>query len=207
MRRALHGILDRMREVIHRVDAPLLPRARVRDMRDAVNDRVTHVDVRGGHVDLCAQGHLSVFDAAALHLLKHPEAFFHGAFAVRIIFAGLRQRAAVFPDLLRRERGDISLAAPDQAQGRLIHFLKVTGGITDFFFVSFRQPVHVLDDGLHEFLFFLRGIRVVEAQQETAAVFLCDPGIQQDALRVADVQKAVRLRRKARLHMIIDAFL
>ena len=47
---------------------------------------------------------------------------------------------------------------------------------------------------------FLFRVRVVEAQVTDAAVALRDAEVQADALRVADVQIAVRFRREARFH-------
>jgi hypothetical protein len=59
------------------------------------------------------------------------------------------------------------------------------------------QPAHVGLDGVDIFLFFLRRIGVVEAQAAMAAEFLRHAEVQADRLRVADMEIAVRLGRKA----------
>ena len=60
------------------------------------------------------------------------------------------------------------------------------------------EPAHVGLDGVDVFLLFLGRIGIVEAQMAAAAEFLGDAEIQADRLGVADMQIAVRLRRKAR---------
>ena len=60
-------VADRVREVIHRIDAPLVARAMVRAILDAVDGGVAQIDVRGSHVDLRAQ-HVRAFrELAVLH--------------------------------------------------------------------------------------------------------------------------------------------
>src|SRR5258706_404112 len=62
------------------------------------------------------------------------------------------------------------------------------------------KPAHVALDGIDIFLLFLGRVGVVEAQIAAAAELLGDAEIQTDRLGVADMEVAVRLRRKARHH-------
>ena len=66
----LDRVLNRMREVVHRVDAPLVAGILVGEVRNAVDDRIPHVNVRGSHVDLRAKYLLTVRVLALSHLLK-----------------------------------------------------------------------------------------------------------------------------------------
>ena len=59
------------------------------------------------------------------------------------------------------------------------------------------KPAHVALDGVDIFLFFLGRVGVVETQIAVAAEFLGDAEIQADRFGMADMQIAVRLRRKA----------
>ena len=72
------------------------------------------------------------------------------------------------------------------------------------------EPVHVLGDGVHIFDVFLGRVGVVHAQIADAAELAGDAEVQADALGVADVQVAVRLRRKAgvdlRIFLLGDVF-
>ena len=64
------------------------------------------------------------------------------------------------------------------------------------------EPAHVALDGVDIFLLLLGRIGIVEAQVTAAAEFLGDAEIQADRLGVADMQIAVRLRRKAGDHLL-----
>ena len=55
VRDPLDGVLERVRVVVERVDAPRVARAVVVRVADAVEDRVAHQHVGRGHVDLGAQ--------------------------------------------------------------------------------------------------------------------------------------------------------
>ena len=66
----LNRVLDRMSEVVHRIDAPLVTGIVVCHVSDTVDDRITHVDIRRCHIDLCAENLLSVLIHAVLHVLK-----------------------------------------------------------------------------------------------------------------------------------------
>ena len=58
------------------------------------------------------------------------------------------------------------------------------------------EPAHVALDGVDIFLLFLDRIGIVETQMAAAAEFLGDAEIQADRFGVADMEIAVRLRRK-----------
>jgi len=63
------------------------------------------------------------------------------------------------------------------------------------------QPANVFDDGIDVFFFLFFRVGIVKAQVTDAPLVLgCDTEIQTDAFGVADVQIAVRLRRKSRYH-------
>ena len=82
MRNAFERVLDRMSEVIHRINAPLCALAVMVDETDAVNDRIAHVEVAAGKIDLGAQGHLSFFHFAVFHHFKQAQIFFDGSVPV-----------------------------------------------------------------------------------------------------------------------------
>ena len=64
---ALQGVLNGVGEVVHGVDAPLVPLPVVVHVVDAVEDRVPHVEVAGGQVDLGPQGVPAVGELPGLH--------------------------------------------------------------------------------------------------------------------------------------------
>ena len=65
------------------------------------------------------------------------------------------------------------------------------------------EPAHVALDGVDIFLRFLGRVGVVETQMAMAAEFLRDAEIETDRLGMADMEIAVRLRRKARDHAFL----
>ena len=97
---ALQRVLQRVLEVVHRVDAPLVAGAVVVVAQDAVERRVAHQNVGRRHIDLGAQDPRAVRELARLHPAEEVQVFLDGTVAVGAIDAGLRERAAVLPHLL-----------------------------------------------------------------------------------------------------------
>ena len=92
--------------------------------QDAVDDRVAHVDVGGGHVDLGPQ-HAGAFrELAAAHALEQVQVLLHRPVAVRAFLAGLGQRAAVLADLLGAQVVHVRLALLDQPDRVLVQLSK-----------------------------------------------------------------------------------
>src|ERR1039458_10587294 len=56
MRDALDGVGLAVREIVHRIDAPLVARAVMFGVQNAVHHRIAHVQVLRSHIDLGAQG-------------------------------------------------------------------------------------------------------------------------------------------------------
>ena len=48
----LDGVLDGVGEIVHGIDAPLIPGIVVGHVGHPVNHRIPHIDVGGGHIDL-----------------------------------------------------------------------------------------------------------------------------------------------------------
>ena len=95
----LNGILDRMGKVIHRVNAPCIAGVVVCHTGYTVDDRVSHVDVRGSHIDLCAKNLLAVLILAFLHLLKKTQVLFDGTVSVWAFLTWSIEIASVLSDL------------------------------------------------------------------------------------------------------------
>ena len=67
VRDAFERVRRRMREVVHRVDAPRVAGAVMMRVPDPVEHRIAHVDVRRRHVDLRAQHVGAVRELAGAH--------------------------------------------------------------------------------------------------------------------------------------------
>ncbi len=202
MRDALDGVLQRVLEVVHRVDAPFGAGAVVRMAVDAVHRRVAHQYVRAGHVDLRAQHAGAGLEFAVLHALEQVEVLFDAAVAVGAVDAGLGQRAAVGAHLVRGLVVDIGQPAADHVLRDLIQPAKEVGRKVQLVpFVA--EPFDVGLDALDERGLLLAGVGAVEeAEVALAAVLLGDAKVDAQRLCVADVQITVRLRRKARADVV-----
>ena len=175
MRHALKGILQRVGKVIHRVDAPFVTRIVMCHVGDAVDYGISHVHVRGSHVDLRAQHPASVGELPVFHPLKEVQIFFHAAVPPGTVFPRLRQRAAVRADLLGREVADEGFSLFDQGDGRFIHSVKVVRGKVQAVFPVRAEPGHIGLDRIHEFRALFGGIGVVKAKVKTAVILLRGP--------------------------------
>ena len=202
---ALDGVLNGVGEIIHGINAPCVACIVVGHVSDTVDDRVAHIDIGAGHIDFSTEGLLSVSEFACPHFFEQVEILLDAAVAVGIIFAGLRQGAAVLAHLLRREVGDIGLALFDQLDRHIIHFLEIIGGKEQPVLIIGAQPVNIGLDGLHKLDLFLGGVGVIETKIEFAAVFLRHTIVQKYALGVADMKVTVGLGGKTCMYTVIDA--
>jgi hypothetical protein len=193
---AFDRVAERMREVVHRVDRPLVAGVLVLDVLDPVQRRVAQVDVAAGHVDLRAQGARAVRELARAHAPEQVQVLLDAAPAVRRVAARFGQRAAVRAHLVGAEVADERVALPDQLLRRQVEHVEVVGRVAQAVPVE-AQPAHVVLDGAHVLGVFLGRVGVVQAQVAGAAELRGDAEVQADRLGVADVQVAVGLRREA----------
>ena len=175
MRDALDGVLDGMGEVVHGINTPFIAGIVMCHMRHTVDDRITHIHIGRGHVDLGAQHLLSVPIHAVLHVLEQFQVLFHAAVPVRAVLARLGQRAAVFPDLLRAQVADVCLSLFDQLHRSLIHLREIIRREEQPVLPVRAQPLDIFLDRLHELYLLLGRVRVVKTHIKLAVVLFCQP--------------------------------
>ena len=192
---ALQRVLDGVGKVVHGIDAPLIALPVVAHVVDAVDHRVAHIEVAAGQVDLGPKGHRAVGELPCAHPGEEVQALLH-----RPVTVGGHGRdadvSAVGLELLRRQLADIGQALFDEQDGLAVVLLKVIRAVEEPIAPVEAQPVDVLLDGLYELLVLLGGVGVVHPQVAQAVVFLRRAEVDGQGLAVADVQIAVRLRRK-----------
>ena len=186
-----------MRVVVHRVDAPFVAGADVVGALDAVDDRVAHVDVGRGHVDLGAQHHGAVGEFAVTHAREQIQVLFRRTVAARAVLAGLGQRAAIFAHLFRRQVVHIGQTLVDQLNGKIVQRIEIVRRPAHFAVPLKSQPAHVVLDGLRVFRIFLLRIGVVEAQVAQAVVIPGQTEVQADGFGVTNMKITIRLRRES----------
>ena len=186
--------------VVHWVDRPLIASLVMFDMANAINHRVTHVDIGRCHVDPGTQTMGAIRKFTCTHARKQIHILFHTAAAVRTLLARTREIAAIFARLLRRKAADIGLACTDQLQCKLVECIEIGRRIADLAAPGKSKPLNIGFDGIDELLTFLLWIGVIEAQIAAAIVCLCSAEIQTDGLGVTDMQEAIGFWWKTRLH-------
>ena len=148
------------------------------------------------HVDLGAQHACTVRELARAHAAEQVEVLLDRALPERAVLAGLGERAALDAHLLLALVVDVGLAFLDQVLGPVVELLEVVGRVIEVLAPVEAEPAHVGLDGVDVLLLLPGRVGVVEAQVAAAAELLGDAEVQADRLGMADVQIAVRLRRK-----------
>src|SRR5690606_21636301 len=180
----LDVVRQRVRHVVHRVDLPPVARAVVRRVHDPVEDRVAHLHVRRGEVDLRAQHVRALLELARLHALEQVEVLLDAAVAVGARAARLRDGAAQRPDLLLGGGVDVGEALADQLERPAVELREVVGGEAYLDGLE-AEPRDVADRRLDVAHLLGLGARVVDAQVGHAAVCRGDADAQAERLRVA----------------------
>ena len=198
MRHALQRVALPVREIVGRVDRPLVAGARVRRMEDAVKHRVAQVHVPRRHVDPRPQHARAGGEFARPHPFEQRAVLGRSPAAARAVRPRLRQRPAVFADLLRRLVVHIGEAPGDQMAREVVKRGEIVRREGAGPVRREAEPAHVALDGVGVGLVLLLRIGVVEAQAAAPAELPRDAEIEADRFRVADMQVAVRLRRKPR---------
>ena len=135
---------------------------------------------------------------AGAHAAEEIEIFLDAAVAERAVLARLGQGAARRAHLVLALIVDIGLAGADQMLGPAVELLEIIRRVIEMRAPIEAEPAHVALDGVDIFLVFLGRVGVVEAQIAVAAELVGNAEIEANRLGVADMQIAVRLRRKAR---------
>ena len=86
--------------------------------------------------------------------------------------------------------------------GKLIHVIKVLGGVIQVIFVPVlpikSEPANAVFDGIDVFLIFFNRVRIVKAHMTQAAVITRQTEIQTNGFGMSDMQIPIGFRRKTR---------
>ena len=165
---------------------------------DAKDDRVAHVDVGRGHVDLQAQHMRAVGELARLHAAEQVEVFLGRAIPIWAVASGLGERPAERSHLVGGEAVYVGAAVLDEQFAVLVEFLEVVRRVEEIRAPVETEPLHRIEDRLHVLRVFGDRIGVIETHVAAAVVIARQTEIEADRLGVADVQIPIRLGREAR---------
>src|SRR6266404_8044593 len=117
MRDTFDVIAQTMRKIVHWIDAPRVASVMMFGVANAIEDRITHPDVRRGHVDFRTERPRPIGEFAILHSREQVEILFDRAISKRTFLAGPVWRAAIFVGVLRRKIIDVSESLLRQLDG------------------------------------------------------------------------------------------
>ena len=197
---ALQRVLDGMGEVVHGEDAPFGALAVMLDIADAVEHRVSHVEVAAGQVDLGPEGVAPLLKFARAHPTEEIQTLLDGTVAPGAD-SGTGGVAPVFLELLRGQLAHVGQPLLDQLNGVFIGLLKVVRAVEQPVAPVEAKPVDILLDGIDVLSVLLGGVGIVKAQVTDAAKMLCRAEVDGQRLAVADMQIAVGLGRETGVHL------
>ena len=118
-----------MREIIHRVDYPIISRSVMFDKLHPINYRVTHKHIVIGHVNLGAQNAFTLLALTYLHFFEQAEVFLGRSLPERAVGARSAGGAFLGGDLFGTLVIDVSQAFPNQVTGVIEELLEIIAGV------------------------------------------------------------------------------
>lgn len=196
---ALNRVNDRAAEVISRVSFVLGACPVVRGRVAAVDDRITHSLV--GVVDR----HFSpntppcAFVSSFVHLFEPSQVLFNRSIPplARFSIHSLRSHSLLLGVIC------VGVSVLDDLDGILMQLVKVVTAVTSLIGCDTHEG-EILEDGILELLFLVRGVGVVKADQKSPLVFFMGKIIvQKGSLGVSNVEVSRRLRRESSDHALV----
>ncbi len=118
---AFEVIAQPMREIVERINAPLVSGLMMGGVPDAIENRVAHPNVRRLHVDPGAQSPRAVGKLTCFHPREQIEVFFYRAVAKRSI----SPEPPVFVGLSRRHVADVGFAFTHELLSEFVNLIEV----------------------------------------------------------------------------------
>ena len=199
-------ILDRMSEVIHRINAPGVSGSVVSHVSYTVDNRVTHVHIRRCHVDLGTKNFFSIGIFAGFHFFKKLKVFFNRTIAVWTFFTRLCQSSAVLTDFIGSQVADISLSFFDQFDGCFVHLSEIIGSEEKSVLPVGTKPFDISFNRFYKFTFFFCRVRIIKTHIKLAVVFFGKSVIQKNGFGMPDMEVSIRFRWEAGVYGIINTF-
>ena len=194
------GIALAMSPVIVWIDAPVVAGAVMRDMANAVHERIAHGHIRARHVDLCPKHTLAIAEFTGPHAAEQVQVLFGRTLSERAVRTWCGEVASVLRDCFGVLIIDIGKPLVNQVFSPQVQLLEIVAREECALVAVESEPLQVTLDGLDEVVAFFLGVRVIETQIARASEFTGNTKVQTDRLGMADVQKAVGFRWEARLH-------
>jgi len=185
-----------MGKIIHWIDTPGISCSRVRHLFDSVDNRITHVDIWGGHVNLCPQNIGAIFKLAISHTLKQIEVLNNWTISVRTLFSRFCQSSSVCPHLLSCQAAYVCFSIFDKLNSKLIQRVKIIWGIVNLFTPLKSEPFYISNNWVDIFLILLGGVGIIKSEITFAFELLSHAKVEADRFCMSNVEKTIGFRWK-----------
>ena len=185
-----------MSKVIHWVNAPLITSTMMGSMSYTVNNRVTHVDVAGSHINLSTKHLFTISKFAILHTLEKIKVFFYTAVSVWAFLAWLSKSATILADFLSIQIIYESQSTLNQLYSKVIQLAKIIRSIKHSVIPAKAQPLYICLNGINVLSIFLDRIGIIKTKIALAIILLCQTEIKANRLCVTYMKITVRLWRE-----------
>ena len=159
----LNRITNAMGEVVHGIYAPSIAGALVRGVSNAVNHRITHIQIWRGHIDFQARDMGPVRKFSSPHASEQVQILCYQTITVRAVFTGLSQRATGGANFFSVQGADVGLTITHQRFSVVVDLLKIVRRVGNGLPLK-AKPSHIVLNGFHIFVVFFDGIGVIKAQ-------------------------------------------
>ena len=203
VRYALFCVRERVRKIIHRVNAPLIAGAVMMCFKYAVNYRVAHIEVWRRHIDFSAKHHFAFVNFTGSHLPEQFAWLVNRSVSVQTVNTWLGKCAAHTSYFIRTWLINISKTFINEFKRALINKIKIIGSIVNICPVK-TEPFYIFHNCVNVFNILFCGICIVKPQVADAAVFFRGAEIDANRFCVAYMQIAVGLGRKTRLNLTVN---
>ena len=169
----------------------------VRDVFDAIDQRIAHVHILMIHVDLGTKDAFALFEFPPLHPFEQIETLLGRAIAPRAFFARRIEIPAIFANLLRRQFAYIRLATAYQFLRPCIQLVEIIRCKIQCIPIK-SKPTHIFFDRIAILRVFFHWVGIVETQIARSSKLLRQAKIQADRFRMTNVEITIGLGRETR---------
>ena len=151
-----------MGKIIHRINAPLIPRIMMTHMSYAVNHGITHINIGTCHINPGPEDLLPILIHAVLHILKKLKVLLNAPVSVRTVLTRRLEVSPVLLYLLRAEITDKGLTLLYKLDSRFIHLIEIIRCKEQPVFKIGTQPLYVSLYGFDKFRLLLCRVGIVK---------------------------------------------
>ena len=148
----LKCVLDRMRVVVKRINAPLVTLSMMVYVYYSVNGGIAHIDIRRCHINFSTKRLCSVFKLAILHSLKEIEVLLNTSVTVRAVFARNSKSSAILTHLISREIANVCFAVLYKLYGKFVALIEIVRAVVDTAGGLASKPLEILVNAFYIFV-------------------------------------------------------